>query len=201
MIPSISFDQHQILRWINELHLDGKWIECDPCFGRGQFYSPSDIPYPRYIYDLDSSVSRDIRELQQMPLHVDCRNTPLMDESVRSLIFDPPFLQTTGKGSIIKDRFDSYPTMDDLWAMYRDAIDEFYRILVTDGVLIVKMQNTVMSGKQWWSVDYINEICARRFAKVDEFVLLAKHRMPQHNLKNQRHARKFHCFFNVYRRK
>lgn len=202
MIPSISYDQHEILRWINELHLDGQWIECDPCYGAGNFYKPEDIQQPRYIYDINSysATSRDI-EVKQMPLHIDCRDMPLADGSVTSLIFDPPFLQTTGKGSIIKDRFGSYATMQELWEMYRDAIEEFSRVLRVGGILIVKMQNTVMSGKQWWNVDYINRLCLSGYDKVDEFVLLAKHRMPQHNMISQRHARKYHCFFTVYRRR
>ena len=199
MIPSISFDQHDILRWINELHLGGEWIECDPCYGKGNFYTPDDIPQPKYIYDIRGNLAGEGSE--QPPLAIDCRDIPLADSSVSSIIFDPPFLMTTGKGSVIKDRFGSYPSMKELWDFYRDAIAEFSRLLSSGDILIVKMQNTVMSGRQWWSVDYINSLCDSDFVKVDEFILLAKHRMGQHNLKKQRHARKYHCFFNVYRRK
>lgn len=198
MIPSIGFDQHEILRWINKLHLDEKWIACDPCYGNGNFYTPDDIPRPMYVYDVQPKKTG---EGERPILRSDCRDLPLADVSVDSLIFDPPFLQTTGEGSIIKDRFGSYPTMPALWEFYSESIGEFNRVLVQSGVLVVKMQNTVMSGKQWWSVSEIERYADENsFAKIDEFVLLAKHRMPQHNLKTQRHARKYHSYFLVFRK-
>ncbi len=195
LIPSISYSQHDILRWINELHLDGKWISCDPCYGKGSFYKPDDIPTPRYIYDIKPS--------SPAVISANCLDLPFVDNDpmVQSIIFDPPFLQTTGKGSIIKERFGSYPTMLKLHYMYVRSIAEFSRVLYPGGILIVKMMNTVMSGKQWWNVNVIERSCRNnRFTKIDEFVLLAKHRMRQHNLKKQRHARKFHSYFLVYRK-
>ncbi len=198
LIPSISYNQHDIIRWIIKLHLDGNSIECDPCFGKGSFYKPDDLSMPFHSYDIEPD--------QALPNYIfigkaDCRKLPLMDEGISSLIFDPPFLQTTGKGSILKDRFGSYPTMQKLWEFYAKALWEFYRVLQPNGVLIVKMQNTVMSGKQWWSVNYVENLASEYgFSLIDEFVLLAKHRMSQHNLKKQRHARKYHSFFLVFRK-
>ena len=195
LIPSISYSQHDIIRWIIKLHLGGLSIECDPCFGNGNFYKPDDINAPYYCSDISPS------ETTKWVSERDCCNLTFSNNAIHSIMFDPPFLQTTGKGSIIKDRFGSYPSMKELWEFYAKALWEFGRVLRPNGVLIVKMQNTVMSGKQWWSVNYIKNLASEYgFDLIDEFILLAKHRMPQHNLKQQRHARKYHSFFLVFRK-
>ncbi len=203
LIPSISYNQHDIIRWIVELHLDGKPIHCDPTYGNGNFYKPDDIRTPIYIsdIDLDIVVKKQNKGRGILIFQMKAEELNYQAASMHSIMFDPPFLQTTGKGSIIKDRFGSYPSMRELWEFYAKALWEFYRVLQPNGVLIVKCQNTVMSGKQWWSVNYLKNVASQYgFSLIDEFVLLAKHRMPQHNLKQQRHARKYHGFFLVFRK-
>ncbi len=203
LIPSISYNQHDIIRWIIRLHLEGKAIHCDPTYGYGNFYKPDDIKKPEFCSDIlpPKGQSSTLGEVVEICLRLNATNLPNLDNNLRSIIFDPPFLQTTGKGSILKDRFGSYPTMQKLWEFYAEALWEFCRVLRPNGVLIVKCQNTVMSGKQWWSVNYIKNLASEYGLNlIDEFVLLAKHRMPQYNLKQQRHARKYHSFFLVFRK-
>jgi hypothetical protein len=68
-------------------------------------------------------------------------------------------------------------------------------------VLIVKTQDTVSSGKQWFSHLYImNEAERIGFYNKDLFILLAKNRIIGHNHKNQKHARKFHSYFIVLKK-
>lgn len=202
LVPSISYSQHDIIRWIIRLHLDGTPIHCDPTYGKGNFYKPKDIEEPKFASDANPLALAELAQKNHREIYLfEADNLPIADESIRSLMFDPPFLQTTGKGSIIKDRFGSYSTMKSLWEFYAKALWEFCRVLEPKGTLIVKCQNTVMSGKQWWSVNYIKNLASEfGLGLVDEFVLLAKHRMPQHNLKRQRHARKYHSYFLVFRK-
>lgn len=204
LLPSISYNQHDIIRWITALHLGGRRIELDPTYGRGSFYSPADIKPPTFAYDNNSELTSattspaTYRKVVQLG---DATQLPHPDGSIASIMFDPPFLRTTGKGSVLKDRFGSYPSMNALWKFYAKAIWEFCRVLKPKGVLIVKCQNTVMSGKQWWSVNYLRNLASEYgLVLIDEFVLLAKHRMGQHNLKKQRHARKYHSYFLVFRK-
>lgn len=195
MIPSISYDQHEIIQWIRDLHMGGARFELDPTFGKGNFYkSPSDRPlafgdlYPQS----PDIVKYDSTNLWQFS-----------DNHLRSIIFDPPFLSKTGAGSIIKDRFGEYPSMLELWQMYRSSLSEFSRVLTPKGILVFKCQNTVMSGKQWWSVNYIINWAQDwgKFALIDEFILLAKHRMERTGNYTQRHARKFHSNFLVFKKR
>lgn len=71
-------------------------------------------------------------------------------------MFDPPFLATTGPSlrknddsNIIAKRFGTYKNEIELHQMYFDSMKEFYRILKPGGILIVKCQDKVSSGKQY----------------------------------------------------
>lgn len=202
LLPSISYSQHDIIRWITALHLGGHRIELDPTYGHGSFYSPADIMQPILAYDNNPQLNRKVLiKDQKLVLFGDATNLPHPDNSISSIMFDPPFLCKTGEGSIIKDRFGTYPSMNKLWKFYAEALFEFARLLKPNGVLIVKCMNTVMSGKQWWSVNYTRNLASEYgLDMVDEFVLLSKHKMGQHNLRKQRHARKYHSYFLVFRK-
>lgn len=200
IVKSFSFNQHAIIRGITQLHLGNERITLDPCYGYGQFYKPDDILEPSLAYDI--SLDTIDRVEHRVVYQYDATDlSHLENDSIASIMFDPPFLQTTGKGSILKERFGSYPSMSLLWEFYSQALLEFCRILMPDGKLVVKMQNTVMSGRQWWSVNYVRD-SANRFGLelVDEFILGAKHTMKQWNLKSQKHARKHHSFFLVFKK-
>ncbi len=96
-------------------------------------------------------------------------------------------------------RFGAYPSENELHAFYKNALAEFYRILKPGGILIFKCQDKVSGGTQYFSHLFIlNE--AERFGYYcrDLFVLLAKQRIvADWQLQNQKHARKFHCYFLV----
>lgn len=137
----------------------------------------------------------------------DCRKLPLPDESVGSIMFDPPFLATTGKSlkqnddnNIIAKRFGVYPNERELHQMYVDSLAEFHRVLTLNGILVFKCQDKVSSGKQYMSHVFIcNEAIKAGFYPKDLFILLSKGRLvADWQLKNQKNARKFHSYFWVF---
>lgn len=200
MIPSISYDQHEILLWIRQLFLNGEQFECDPTFSKGNFYPNKmdviidDSVLPGYMFDISPQ--------SDFSKQADCTNLPFINDFLVSLIFDPPFLSKTGKGSIMKERFGEFPSMSALWKFYQKSAVEFKRILQPGGILVWKCQNTIMGGKQWWSVQFIISICEKLgLDLIDEFVLLSKHRMERTGKYTQRHARKFHSYFLVFRKR
>ena len=193
MIPSISYNQHDIIRWITELHLGGQRIDLDPTYSKGQFYKPDDIEQPDERSDLHPQ--------DELTNEWDCRSLPHADGVLDSIMFDPPFLVRAGKNSRMKARFGGFDSIEEAWQMYEEAIIEFARILKSKGILIIKMQNLVNSGRQHWSVDQVNGAANRDgFTKLDEFILLAKNRMEQPGKYTQRHARKFHSYFLVFKK-
>ena len=194
IISSISYSQHEILDSIIKLHVPRGTIDCDPCFGSGRFYQR--IPEPEYKYDLYPR--------REDVIKCSCDKLPLADESIESIIYDPPFTcGSTNKGrqGVIKKSFSAYKNMDDLWKHYYDSMAEFYRCLKYKGVLIVKCQDTVSGGKNYFShVAIMNFALGLGFYPLDLFVLMAKSRLIGNNMGNQQHARKYHSYFLVLKK-
>lgn len=199
LIKSISYDQTEIIRNIINLYIPKKRIECDVTFSKGNFYK--EIEVPKYCFDLYPQTDNTVQ--------ADCRNLPLKDNSINSLMFDPPFLATTGNSlkiengsNVIAKRFGVYKNEKELHQFYIDAMKEFYRVLKPDGIMIFKCQDKVSSGKQYFSHVFIaNEAEKIGFKATDLFVLLAKSRLvAEWQMKNQKHARKYHSYFWVFRK-
>ena len=201
MIKSVSYDQGEIIKNILQLHVKKGEIDCDATYSKGNFYNKTGVAPPLYKFDIlpasDTVVCADSRAL------------PLADESIDSMMFDPPFLATTGK-SLAKDngsnrinkRFGVYPSEKELHQFYIDSLKEAYRVLCDDGILIFKCQDKVSSGKQYMSHVFIcNEATRIGFYPKDLFILLSKNRLvADWQVKNQRNARKFHCYFWVFQK-
>lgn len=200
MIKSISYDQSQIIKDILQIHVPEHKIDCDPTFSKGVFYDNSGVEIPKYRYD--------IKPFSDMVQYSDCRQLPLEDDSLNCIMFDPPFLATTGKsllnddGNIINKRFGVYPNEKELHKFYIDSMREFYRILKDKGILIFKCQDKVSSGKQYMSHVFImNKAVEIGFYPKDLFILLAKSRIVANwQLTNQKNARKFHSYFWVFQK-
>lgn len=198
MIKSISYDQSEIIKWILELHVPNKKIDLDCTYSKGNFYNNTGIEKPKYKFDIlpfDESIS-----------YGDSRDLPLPNNSVNCIMFDPPFLATTGKSlksndnnNVINKRFGVYPSEKELHQFYVDSLKEAYRLLNDKGILIVKCQDKISSGKQYISHCFIyNEAIKIGFYPKDLFILLAKNRLvADWQLKNQKNARKFHSYFWV----
>lgn len=83
---------------------------------------------------------------------------PLNDNSVSSIMFDPPFI--IHGGSEIKDtsrtvnRFSGYVNREALYRSYYLWIKECYRVLKPDGILILKHQDCISSQCFMTSVEY-----------------------------------------------
>ena len=124
------------------------------------------------------------------------------------MILDPPFLATTGKSlkdgtdsNKLNKRFGVFTDEVSLHQCYVDMLEEAYRVLKPKGILIFKCQDKVSSGKQYMShVFVMNEAAKIGFYPKDLFILLAKNRLVADWQKNQKHARKFHCYFWVFQK-
>jgi hypothetical protein len=198
VIKSISFDQSEIIKDILKLHSPNGIIDCDCTYSIGNFYRETGIAEPQYKFDINPQV--DGVEC------ADARCLPLEDESISCLMFDPPFLATTGaslekdKGNVINKRFGVFPNEKELHQFYIDSLKEGYRVLKPNGIMIFKCQDKISSGKQYMSHVFIcNEAIKCGFYPKDLFILLARNRIvADWQLKNQKNARKFHSYFWVF---
>lgn len=199
IIKSVSDNQSEIIKDILRLYVPSGHIDCDPTYSCGNFYNNTGIARPTYCFDI--APQNDEVE------YADCRHLPLPDASIECMMFDPPFLATTGKSlsvnnssNIINKRFGVYSSEQELHGMYVDALTEAYRVLKKNGVLIFKCQDKVSSGKQYMSHLFIaNQAIDAGFYPQDLFILVAKNRLyADWQVKNQKHARKYHCYFWVF---
>lgn len=201
MIKSISYDQSEIIKGILQLHVKSGKIDCDPTYSKGNFYKNTGIQEPIFKFDISPKTPETVK--------ADARNLPLADNFLDCIMFDPPFLATTGKSLIennennyINRRFGVFPSEQELHQFYIDAMKEFYRIFKNDGILIFKCQDKISSGKQYLShVFIINEAIKLGYYPKDIFILLAKNRLvADWQIKNQKNARKYHSYFLVFQK-
>lgn len=200
IIKSTNYNQIDLINDIIKLHVPQGFIDCDCTYSVGNFYKDGKIKEPLYKFDINPTNENVIK--------ADCRNLPLQKESLSCIIYDPPFLATTGNslktntGNIINRRFGVYPNEKELHQFYIDSLKELYRILKKDGILIVKCQDKISSGKQYMSHIFIyNEAIKIGFYPKDLFILIAKNRIVANwQIQNQKNARKYHSYFWVFQK-
>jgi hypothetical protein len=192
VIKSISYDQSEILNNIIKLYCpDG--FDLDPTFSKGNFYKK--VPKPKFFSDINPQIKDTIK--------ADCRYLPFVYNSLKAINFDPPFLNTqpvheTAINDIIHKRFGFINGIDNLWELYRNSLDEFYRILEPNGVLVFKCQDIISSAKQYLNhVEIINYAYKIGFYPKDIFILLAENRIISGKHSKQQHCRKYHSYFLV----
>lgn len=200
MVRSIGYDQGEIIRNILKLHVTGGKIDCDPTFSTGAFYNGTGIDAPALRFDIHPQA--------EGVVEADARHLPLADSSISCMMLDPPFLATRGKslsaeeGNRINRRFGVYPDEKSLHRCYADIVREAHRVLKPEGILIFKCQDKVSSGKQYMSHVFVMDTAVEAgFYPLDLFVLLARNRLVvDWQAKNQKHARKYHCYFWVFQK-
>lgn len=79
---SVFYDETELIQAILKLN-NLERIECDPMYSKGNFYK-SGLEQPKYKYDLNPQVEECVK--------CDAKELPLADNSLQSMILDPPFL-------------------------------------------------------------------------------------------------------------
>jgi len=188
-VRSLSFDEREIIRWIMLLHNDGQPFDLDPTYSTGRFWEG--LPEPRLKMDI----------APQAPgvIQADARALPLESGNVGSIMFDPPFVVApSARPGIIRERFSCYLNVPALWAFYRGALVEFWRVLRPGGVVAFKCQDTVSGG-----INYMTHAAVIAMAQEigyyvkDLFILARRNVLWSPNMANQQHARKTHSYFIV----
>jgi len=199
VIKSISYNQEEIIQDILTLHSPNGIIDCDPTYSKGIFYKNLDAPKLKF----------DINPVVPGVIQSDCCELPIKNNSLSCIMFDPPFLWTSGpslkktdKSNIITKRFSYFKNAPEIFKFYYKALIEFNRILHKNGILIFKCQDTISGGSNHFSHNIImNQALEIGYYPKDLFILLAKSRLISGKHKNQKHCRKFHSYFWVFEKR
>lgn len=194
IIKSTSENQNEILANILHLYVTKGRFDCDLTTSKGVFYKHG-IAKPQHLYDKFPQLE-DVKDLEQ--------TEELPNEIFDSIIVDLPFIinesKTTSKG-LIEKRFTAFKNQDELYQANNEMLELSYRLLKSNGILVMKTMDFCHSSKQYWMGYYIqNKAQELGFKLVDLFILNAKHRMLSKGVK-QHHARKYYSYFFVFVKK
>lgn len=143
---------------------------------------------------------------------VDCRKLPYDDSSMDCIVFDPPYMHTPGGTAHSNHQnYEQYYQNNAITSekKYHEAVLDLYfraaseakRVLKNKGVYIVKCQDEVCANKQRLThVEIINELITMGFIVEDLFIVNRKNKPGVSRIKEQKHARKNHSYFLVFRK-
>ena len=210
IIRNTSYNQKEILKNIMTLYNNDEPFECDITASSLKFYQKNkddkyNIPLPKYLFDVYPQ-SEEIKQI------VPFQKLPLEDNSIGSIVFDPPFvispktcksvMENKEKSCLIHKRFASFYPVSELYYNYYWWIKESYRTLKDDGLFIVKCMSTVSGGYQHNSEEFVFMTAMNMgFYCVDKFILQSKARLVSSSkYKKQCHARKYTSVFYVFQK-
>lgn len=117
--------------------------------------------------------------------------------------FDPPY-KLNGRPTAAVDAaygVDKRTSIADRHRLIAEGLDEAKRVVRPGGLLLVKVQDQVASGKVWWQTDMVTEMAGyrpNRCTKVDRFDITSYRAQPAG--RRQVHARRNHSTLLVFRR-
>lgn len=161
---------------------DGATI-ADVTYGKGVFWSKVDTTkYSLWQTDLQ--------------MGVDFKRLPYSENFLDVLVLDPPYMHggATVKESINKCYRNANTSHASVIRLYAGGVLEACRVLKKGGLIILKSQDEIESGKQHWShMELINLLTMFGYEVLDLFVLVQNH-LPALKDKVQKHARKNHSY-------
>lgn len=194
VIKSIQNSDRDILVSIKTMFLNGQNFDLDPCYSSGKFYEDLERPLKKMDKTPQSSdvLRNDIMQ-----------GIPLISDSVKSIVFDPPFMFGTHgqtKNNIMTKRFTMFDTWGELESMYKKSLQEFYRILVNGGIVAFKCQDYTDSRTTLTHCFVYNWAIETGFKIEDLFIMAFKGGRVWNSNLTQKHARKYHSYWLVLRK-
>jgi phage anti-repressor protein len=199
LVKSVYGSNFEVIK--NVMHLyEIDQFDLDCTYSKGNFWK--DLPQPKFKTDL--------YPINDTVIEANSENLPFDDGSMSSIMYDPPFVIVgSGMGhknnktgsSIIAKRFEGYGTYEDLTKNYFNTLKELYRLTKNEGYVVMKCQDTVSGGKQYFShVMVMNMAQEIGFYPRDLFILTSNVRVNAFNgtkWTKQYHARKYHSYFII----
>jgi hypothetical protein len=159
----------------------------DMTYGKGNFWRMGGLAQRYSLVRMDA-------EVPGCDLHADFRSLPFRAGLFTAAVLDPPYANNGGQhseASGIHRTYNLKPGLSSqgITALYRAGIAEAWRVLHGGGVVIIKCQNQVESGRMQWQVYRVfNALQETGFEPVQEFVLV-RQGTPMMRHGYQHHAR------------
>lgn len=164
---------------------DGQTV-ADVTYGKGVFWQ--NIDKSRYIV-LESDILTG----------VDFTNLPYEDRSIDCLILDPPYMHggKTVKKSINQCYLNQNDSHESVIRLYAGGLLEAARVLKKKGIIFVKSQDEIESGRQRLSHIEIIQIMEIFGYRILDILVLVQTSVPAMREKYQKTARKNHSYLVV----
>lgn len=143
----------------------------------------------------------------------DATRLPYRASQLDCVVFDPPYMHTPGGTAHDgHQNFEKYyrnngdnttekKYHEAVLDLYFRSAGEAWRVLRRNGIFIVKCQDEVCACRQRLThVEIINELSKMSFVVEDLFVLVRENKPGVSRILKQRHARKNHSYFLVFRK-
>lgn len=223
IFSSYQTSNDEVFPSILELYVPEESRIADVTYGKGIFWKRVDTEK----YDLFASDLKTIGLPSNCKGGVDSRKLPYKNRFFNAIVFDPPYMHTPGgtahnghqnfeeyyannaeqNDQVIKEIWEDY---DGKPPKYHEAVLDLYfrtgkeawRVLKDDGIFIVKCQDEVCANQQRLThIEITSEFEKYGFVTEDLFVIMRTNRPGISRLKGkQKHARKNHSYFMVYRK-
>ena len=187
-IKSIGYSDTEILKGIMKLN-DISQFDLDCTYSIGKFYH--EIKEPKYKMDIIPMMDC---------IQADSRYMPFKNNSMNSIIYDPPFMfgnHGQQKNYSATKRYTMYKSYEELKDNYIKTINECYRVLKEKGILVFKCQDFTDTKTTLLHNEVYNWAIESKFYAKDLFILINEFKIINTTLK-QKHARKFHSYFYIF---
>lgn len=191
---SVFENEQELLKAIIDIHLDGMPIQCDPMYFKGAFYKDG-VEEPYYKFDINPRKGIDCEK-------GDARKLPMDDGCLSNMILDPLFLfGIHGKTEkyYTSSTMGIYKNFKELKNDYKAFLKEAYRVLKNRGILIFKCQDYTDSKTTMTHSLVYSWATELGFYAKDLAILVKPNKIYNGNTR-QRHFRKIHTYFWVFRK-
>jgi len=189
-----------VLRDVLQLYAEQESVILDMTYSTGRFWLGEwSKTYDIWTNDVDPACNTDF--------HFDLRAIELPDESFDMVVLDPPYaVRTTGERSAASHERYGYGGLTSIVSspgnieLYKGGAEEAARLLRRDGILLMKCQDEIESGK--FRPHHLTLCSLDKFRLEDIFIVVRPDKpMWDPKWKRQHHARKNHSYLIVHRKR
>lgn len=176
-----------LINIVADFYIPDGAIVADVTYGKGAFWSKTDT-------------SRFILKGTDITTGIDFSALLYGDGRIDVVVLDPPYMHggKTVKESINKCYHNENTSHASVIRLYAKGIIEAARVLKKRGLLMVKCQDEIESGKQRLSSDEIKSLAVMLGFSVKDIFVLVQNTVPAMREKYQKTARKNHSYLIIF---